>query len=166
MYRGNCVDELKLEILQDETYDFIIENLNHWFGGRNMTDMLPRLFFKHFGNTSFIAKINNEIVGFIIAFFSASDMETGYIHFVGVNPNYRRLGVGKKLYQHFYKLCKEKSVTKISCITSPINETSITYHHSLGFSASKYKTDGQVDPELNYDGPGNHRILFKKNISN
>ncbi len=35
--------------------------INEWWGGRDMAAMLPKLFFDHFTNTSFVAKIEGEI---------------------------------------------------------------------------------------------------------
>ena len=55
-----------------EASDFlsIITVLDSWWGGRHMSDMLPRLFFVHFRPTSFVAECNGNIVGFIVGFVS------------------------------------------------------------------------------------------------
>ncbi len=37
-------------------YEPILSVLNDWWGGRNMSDMLPKLFFVHFRETSFVAE--------------------------------------------------------------------------------------------------------------
>lgn len=158
------MEYVEITPLKDDTYDYIIENVNEWFGGRDMVDLLPRLFFKHFANTSFSATINGELVGFLVAFLSPADRQKGYIHFVGVNPDYRKRGIGKLLYQTFFDLCVTHSVKTVNCVTSPINTTSIAYHHSLGFRASDYHRDGSVAVIKNYDGPGNDRILFAKEL--
>lgn len=159
------MDDIKIELLKDEVYDQIIGNLNSWFGGRNMTDLLPRLFFTHFKNTSFVARVDEQLAGFIVGFFSPSEKNTGYIHFVCVDPKYRKRGIGRKLYDAFFKLCIHNKIAVVNCVTSPINTNSIAFHLSIGFETSTCENDGHVVPSLNYDGPNNHRVLFQKDIA-
>jgi len=51
-------------------YETIICNLNEWWGDRNMTDMLPKLFFKNFNNSSFRIRNVKAVLGFLIGFFT------------------------------------------------------------------------------------------------
>jgi len=46
--------------------------------------------------------------------------------------------------------------TRVRCVTSPVNEGSIAFHESLGFSAERVAAD--------YDGPGEDRVLFVKQL--
>jgi ribosomal protein S18 acetylase RimI-like enzyme len=71
-----------------------------------MSDKLPKLFFDHFKNTSFIAEKDGKIVGFLIGFLSQTYPEEAYIHFVGVHPDYRKHGIGRQLYNDFLILLK------------------------------------------------------------
>jgi len=48
--------------------------------------MLPRLFLDHFHATSLVASSDDELVGFLIGFHSASAPHRAYVHFVGVAP--------------------------------------------------------------------------------
>jgi GNAT superfamily N-acetyltransferase len=67
-----------------------------------MTAMLPKLFFAHFGNTSFIAELDGNPIGFLIGFLSPVVAEEAYIHFVGVHPDHRKRGVARGLYEQFF----------------------------------------------------------------
>jgi hypothetical protein len=58
--------------LEPADYDPIIRVLNDWWGGRQMADMLPRLFFVHFHPTSFVAEADGRVVGFLAGFASES----------------------------------------------------------------------------------------------
>ncbi len=49
-------------------YEQVIDVLDEWWGGRKGADMLPRLFFVHFCDTSFGAESEDKIVGFVIGF--------------------------------------------------------------------------------------------------
>src|SRR4030095_9875304 len=85
-------------------YQAIISVVNDWWGGRNMRDMLPKLFFVHFRQTSFVAESGGRIVGFVTGFVSQAYPEQAYIHFVGVHPEFRSQSVGRSLYEHFFSV--------------------------------------------------------------
>src|SRR5207237_10816747 len=54
--------------------------LDDWWGGRRMRDMLPRLFFVHFRETSFVAEEAGELVGFLCGFLSQTHADEAYCH--------------------------------------------------------------------------------------
>ena len=147
--------------VKESDYEYVIERLNSWWGGRNMADMLPRLFFTYFPDSSFICLDQGRIVGFLVGFVSNAIRDTGYVHFVGVDPDCRRSNIAKTLYSHFFQYCSGKGVVTIKCVTSPVNSISIAFHQRLGFRASNYDAQSNPVPVLNYDGPGEHRVLFK-----
>jgi ribosomal protein S18 acetylase RimI-like enzyme len=130
-----------------------------------MSAMLPKLFFTHFCNTSFIVESNGEITGFLIGFLSQSNSEEAYIHFVGIHPGFRQQGVGSILYEQFFQTIQMFDRVRVKCVTSPLNKISIAYHVRMGFEAepSETKDDG-VPYHLDYDGPGEHRVLFVKHL--
>ncbi len=155
-----------IEHIQSNDYDAIIPLLDCWWDGRNMTDMLPRLFFKHFQNTSFIVRDKNEVIGFLIGFICQTNSELAYVHFIGVNPNYRQLNLGRNLYQSFFSVVIDKGVKKVQCVTSPVNKKSIGFHISLGFIPEPGETislDG-VPYIKDYDGMSEDRVLFTKQL--
>jgi len=151
--------------IESSDYDLIIGNLNEWWGGRNMTDMLPRLFFKHFNKTSFIIKNETEVLGFIIGIVSQGNSPLGYVHFIGVNPNFRNKNIGKKLYHAYFDEMKNYNIKKIECVTSPDNENSITFHKNIGFIALKgNKEKNGITYFEHYDGENEHRVVFHKKL--
>ena len=146
-------------------YIKVISVINDWWGGRQMADMLPRLFFKHFGETSFIVEENGEMLGFLVGFISPAYPKEAYVHFLGVNPHYRRQGIGRRLYQHFDNQVKEKGVDTVHLVTSIVNKTSIAYHTKVGFSIDEGDcvVDG-VQVHTDYDGIGSKMVVFTKQI--
>ena len=42
-----------LRNVREDDYPQVIRVLNDWWGGRKVADMLPRLFFTHFSDTSY-----------------------------------------------------------------------------------------------------------------
>lgn len=148
-----------------EDYYYIAPVINDWWGGRQMMDMLPKLFFDHFNDTSFIAEKDGEYIGFLIGFLSQSKPTEAYIHFVGVHPEFRSARIGKKLYEPFFKEMQLRGITRVRAVTSPINQTSISFHTKMGFMI---ETGDKVVDDLsvysNYDGIGQDRVLFLKDL--
>src|SRR4051812_41303984 len=122
-----------------------------------MTDMLPRLFLTHFADTSFVAHDRDgSIAGFVCGFLSAARPEEAYVHFIGVDPRYRRRGVARLLYDRFATTARAAGRTTLRALTSPVNEVSIAAHQALGFEVEGVRRD--------YDGPGRDRVLFVKRL--
>lgn len=149
----------------EQDYAKIITVINDWWGGRQMSDMLPKLFFVHFQPTSFVVEAEGEIIAFLIGFLSQTNPEEAYIHFVGVHPDRRGDGVGKELYQMFFQEVNKRGCHTVRCITSPVNKGSIHFHGKMGFEveAGDKVVDG-VWVTTNYDGYGNDRVQFVKRI--
>ena len=139
-------------------YGRVIQHVNAWWGGREMAPMLPQLFFLHFEGTSFVAEDGEgKLVAFLIGFLSQTDPDEAYIHFVGVAPDQRGSGVGRELYERFFAVVAAAGRSLVRCVTSPVNEGSIAFHESLGFSVESVAKD--------YDGPGEDRVLFVKHLA-
>jgi ribosomal protein S18 acetylase RimI-like enzyme len=139
-------------------YGRVIGRVNLWWGGREMAPMLPRLFFVHFEGTSYVVDDDEgQLAGFLIGFLSQSDREEAYIHFVGVAPERRGQGLGRRLYERFFAEAREHGRTRVRCVTSPANETSVGFHEALGFEVERVAHD--------YDGPGEDRVLFVKSLA-
>jgi len=151
--------------IESRDYQPIISVLDEWWGGRSMRDMLPRLFFIHFRDTSFVATDHNGIAGFVIGFLSPTLSNEGYIHFVGVNPSVRGRGVGRALYEHFFDAMRSARRYIVRCSTAPFNTVSVAFHQRLGFQAQMFDTLLQGIPySPDHDGPGEHRVLFAKDL--
>lgn len=146
-------------------YKPIITVINDWWGGRQVADMLPKLFFTHFKDTSFAAEKDGEIIGFVIGFVSQFCPGEAYIHFVGIHPHYRGKGIGKQLYGKFFETVNRKGCKFVRCVTSPMNKTSIAYHTAMGFSMEESNIMKEGIPvHVDYDGRGQDRVLFIKRI--
>ena len=138
-------------------YDRIAPLVDAWWGGRQMIDMLPRLFFVHFSETAFVAEDGDDLCGFLAGFLSQSKPDEAYIHFVGVSPDHRGRGVGRLLYQRFFAVAREHSRSVVRCVTAPINERSVAFHRAIGFEVDEL-AEG-------YDGRGGDRVLMSKRLT-
>ena len=125
--------------------------IDDWWGGRPMAAMLPKLFFVHFRDTSFVAEDDGSLAGFLCGFRSQTFHDEAYIHFVGVDPARRAAGLGRALYERFFASVPERSVVR--AVTSPLNERSVAFHQALGFEVERIDDD--------YDGRGEARVLLR-----
>jgi ribosomal protein S18 acetylase RimI-like enzyme len=119
-----------------------------------MAAMLPKLFFVHFRDTSFVVEEDGDVVAFLCGFRSQTFDDEAYVHFVGVHPDHRRGGLARELYDRFFAAVAPRSTVR--AVTGPINERSIAFHRALGFEVE------QVDDD--YDGRGQARVLLVKRL--
>jgi pimeloyl-ACP methyl ester carboxylesterase/predicted GNAT superfamily acetyltransferase len=138
----------------ESDYLRVLNVLPVWWGGRDLGHLLPRLYFQHFNDTSFIVEKDGALAAFLVGFMSQSEPGVAYIHFVGVKPEHRLSGLARALYERFFALVRAHGAREVHCITAPVNTGSVAFHTRLGFTPSQ--------PIADYEGPGNDRVTFKK----
>ncbi|MFC7829059.1 GNAT family N-acetyltransferase [Streptomyces sp. NPDC057375] len=143
----------------------VLAVLDQWWGGMKgeagaleRALLLPRLYFQHFGSTSFLVEYpDGELAAFLVGFLSQTESDTAYVHFVGVDPALHGQGIGGALYRAFFALVRAQGRRYVRCVTSPENTVSRNFHARLGFAAS--------DPLPDYDGPGLARVAFSISLT-
>jgi ribosomal protein S18 acetylase RimI-like enzyme len=128
--------------------------LDEWWGGRQMAAMLPKLFFVHFRDTSFVAEDDDGLAGFLCGFRSQTFSDEAYVHFVGVDPARRGTGLGRELYERFFAAVAPRTIVR--AVTSTVNEPSVAFHRAIGFEVER------VDEQ--YDGRTEPRVLLVKHL--
>jgi GNAT superfamily N-acetyltransferase len=158
---------MPVEIRQIRPSDYgpVISVIDDWWSGRHMADMLPRLFFEHFTDTSFAAERDGELAGFLIGFTSQSRPGEAYIHFVGVRPRERGLGLGRQLYERFFATVLARGCGVVRAVTAPVNQGSVRFHQQMGFDIEPGDGGAEgVQVAADYDGRGQDRVRFVKNL--
>jgi N-acetylglutamate synthase-like GNAT family acetyltransferase len=161
-------------VRQAETSDHveIVRCIQEWWGNvctpeeaRERTLLLPKLFLQHFAGTSLIMEHDGRMAAFMVGFHSQDHQERAYAHFLGVDPTLRKRGVGRKLYTMFLDQAARAGRREAYAITTPVNTPSIAMHRSLGFEMmpGDRKVDG-VFVHSDYDGPGQDRVCFRKQL--
>ena len=141
-------------------FDRIVQVVDHWWEGPIAVLTHP-MFFYEFGQFARVVEdVANDgrLVGFLLGFVIAPADDApgvGYIHLVGIDPQYRRKGVARALYTEFTHLCREAGAQRMKAITTAGNEGSIRVHEAIGFTAAE-------DPD--YAGPGRKRVVFTKTL--
>jgi ribosomal protein S18 acetylase RimI-like enzyme len=157
---------MNIRSINERDHAPIIAVVDQWWGGRQMAGLLPRLFFTHFQDTSFVIEEGDHLIAFLIGFVSQTKPHQAYIHFVGIHPHQRKRGLGKRLYELFFETVRARGCDSVHCITAPINSGSIAFHRRMGFQIEKsdHERDG-VAFSADYDGLGQDRVLFVKMLS-
>ena len=78
------------------------------------------------------------------------------MHLVGVCADSRRAGLGRRLYDEFETLARERGAAALKAISIPTNHESIAFHRALDMTASEV---------ADYSGPGQPRIVFWRDLS-
>ena len=151
--------------LRPDDHPAVISVIADWWSGRDLTHLLPRLFFDHFSDSSYVVRDEGELVAFLIAFLSQSIKDMGYIHFIGVHPSFRKQGLGAHLYERFFDFCRSQDRHLVKSCTSPVNKGSIEFHRRMGFTivAGDAQIDG-VDVQLDYNRPDDPKVIFLKKL--
>jgi predicted GNAT superfamily acetyltransferase len=136
-------------------YGRVIAVVDEWWGGRSMAPMLPKLFFVHFRDTSFVAENDGVLDGFLCGFRSQTFEDEAYVHFMGVSPAARGSGLGRALYERFFEAVLPRRVVR--AVTSPVNERSLAFHRAIGFEVERVDDD--------YDGRGEARALLVRRLA-
>ena len=136
-------------------YDAIAAVMDDWWG-RPVRGSLPRLFLDLFYGTSLVADGPAGPAAFLVGILSPSDNRRAYIHFVGVAPQARQLGLARALYEQFFGLARADGRTLVRAVTSPVNTGSIAFHTALGFTVT--------GPVADYDGPGRDLMVFEREL--
>ena len=157
---------VRIRPIRSSDYLTVISVIDAWWGGRHMADMLPRLFFEHFTDTSFAAERDGELAGFLVGFRSQSRPGEAYIHFVGVHPGERGHGLGRQLYERFFEAVRAGGCDRVRAVTSPVNRGSVAFHRRMGFDIEPGESgpDG-IAVAAGYDGEGRDRVRFVRHLA-
>jgi ribosomal protein S18 acetylase RimI-like enzyme len=137
----------------------ILRNFGRFWGDNDLIRSIHHpMFFIEFGDTAFVARSDEtgEILGYLLGFVAPGG--DGYIHFIAVRDDARRLGLASGLYAVFTEAAVERGATGLKAITGPENERSQAFHRQLGFISMTLAED--------YGGSGRSRVIMRKPLSN
>jgi len=132
----------------------IVAVIDHWWGGPTSALAHP-LFFYEFGRDALIVEEGGRMAGFLLGFITDGDVRVGYVHLVGIDPTFRRRGVGRTLYEEFTRRARAAGVARLKAITTPGNQGSVEFHKALGYS---------VELVPDYAGPNRARHVFVREL--
>ena len=133
--------DIRMRRPTEADYRGIAVVVDDWWDGNGIQGLLPRLWFRHFAGTSWIAEIADprhqdgapRVAGFLIGYLSPADPAIGVIQAVGVHPRWRRIGVGKALVEAFAADASTAGATVLETLIWPGNRRSLPFLAALGF---------------------------------
>ncbi len=143
-----------LRALAKKDYDQIVQVIDRWSGGPTSTLVHPLLFYE-FGQFALVVERDSQLVGFMFCFLTNASPPVGYIHLLGIHPDFRRRGIGRLLYTKFEEDSRAGGCKTLKAMTTPGNESAMAFHRALGFA---------VELVEDYAGPGRPRIVFMKSL--
>jgi [ribosomal protein S18]-alanine N-acetyltransferase len=106
-----------------------------------------------YNTIAFVAKVNTDVAGFIIAQIETDDTEFGHIITINVAPSYRRKSIGSKLLNEVESLLRQRGIRECRLEVREDNSVAIKLYHKLG-----YQTQGKLE---RYYGK-RHGLYLKK----
>lgn len=111
----------------------VAQAIDEWWPGKHMVHAVCPQLFEHLGDTCTIVEQDGALIGFLVGFVSQRMPETGYVHYAGVLPEKRGLGIGRELYRRFAEAATARGCSRLYAETGAWNVTSIAFHQRLGF---------------------------------
>jgi GNAT superfamily N-acetyltransferase len=145
---------LQTRRITKKDFDEIVEVIDRWWDGPINTFAHP-IFFYELGEQALAIEDDGQLIGFLLGFIAHEPARTGYVHLVGIHPEYRRRGVGRRLYDSFTDACIRARCERLKAITTLGNEGSQRFHLAMGWDAC------EID---DYAGPGRKRIVFTRDL--
>lgn len=145
---------MEIRGITKKDFDHVASVLDRWWGGPSREQAHP-IFFYELGEHALIADDDGEVIGFLLGFVAPTVPRVAYVHLVGIHPEHRRRGVGKRLYEVFTDRARHADASRIKAITNVGNDGSIDFHRALGF---------HVTLDADYAGPNRPRVVFTKEL--
>ncbi len=81
----------------------------------------------------FVTCLNNEIIGFILAYETKPFLGNIDIRYIGIDTEYQGRGIGLLLYQELIKKARKNNIKKITALINLDNSNSMKLHEKAGF---------------------------------
>lgn len=92
-------------------------------------------FYSNDPESSFVAEINGEIVGFILSYIvNKSPKKYGYLVWMCVDPKYESKGIASKLFDEFKNYMLENDVKMLLVDTEAENKKALRFFMKKGFA--------------------------------
>jgi RimJ/RimL family protein N-acetyltransferase len=156
---------LPISRLTKEDFDQIIERIDVFWGVTNdkLLYVHHPMFLYEFGDTAFVAKDGEQVVGYLFGCVSQVDPDLAYGHVLACHPDYRGGGVVEALMSSFGAEVRARGCTRVKTIVFPKNFRSLLFHMKLGFEPQGEERDAKgIRIVKNYWGQGiDYAVLLR-----
>ena len=150
--------EVTIRRMNKRDYDYVVTTVEQWWGGP-LIQLAQPVFFYELGRQALVAEDarNRTLAGFLLGFVVSADGgdHVGYVHLVGVTPEYRRRSIGRGLYRVFSDSSMAAGCRRLKAVVAPKNDVALQFHQALGWMAVE---------DTDYAGPGRRRIVLTREL--
>ena len=147
-------------------YEFVLKTNEDNVEVLSPMDQEKLEYFQQNAELFLVAEVDSEPAAFLIAlregvdtylsenyrWFSKNYDEFLYVDRIVIHENYRKMGLGRKLYHSVFSYAQSTGVSTVTAEidTIPYNETSLKFHKSMGFTevGMQVVRDGSVEVSL------------------
>jgi GNAT superfamily N-acetyltransferase len=152
----------------DADHGPLVRRIDDWAGGRKARRWLPRLWFRYFTETSWVAaRPDGRPVGAAIGFVSPDDPSVAVLHLVAVEPHLRRRGIGSELVERFARDAAERQARTLRTTAWPDDRPTLAFLEAVGFRLI-VPPDGQrlygTPAVSDYDEPDDDRAELERPV--
>jgi GNAT superfamily N-acetyltransferase len=156
--------DFRIQQCSESDFFEILSTIEEFWGNDRTRAHHHPILIHEFGNTAFVVRGEGKIRGYLFGFFSQTE-PAAYVHLVAIEPESRRQGLARRLYDHFIAAARRRGCTKLKALTEPTNKSSIAFHTSMGMKMLGEPNAEGIAIVRNYSGPGEDRIVFVKDIT-
>jgi GNAT superfamily N-acetyltransferase len=163
------VHDLRFRRPDEADHGPIVHLLDEWWGGRAVRHLLPRLWFRHFAGSSWLAEsASGRLAGLLVGFASPDRPDEACVVLVGTDPNLRRRGVGRALEERFFEDMAARGRRVVSAVVPAGDPVATGFHLALGYEPDRgpgTRTLWGMPAYPDYDDDGQDRIVFTRPIA-
>jgi len=161
-------DSVELRRPTESDHASLVAAIDDWWGGRRVRHLLPRLWFRHFSGTSWLAEhAGGRPVGFLVGFTSYDRVDEAQLYLLGVDPNHRRRGIARALEAAFAADARSAGAQVIRAEIPPGDPVALRALRALGFAidTGPGSTPIHGTPAFaDHDGPGEDRVVLVRRL--
>ena len=147
----------------------VVAVLDEWWGGRRVRHRLPRLWFRHFAATSWLAeRPDGALVGIVVGLVSPEHAAEAQLYLLGVDPNHRRRGIGRTLEAAFADDVRGRGTRTIRTELPTGDPVALRAMLALGYEVDAGPGTSPIHGTPAYadhDGPGEDRIVLLRRLA-
>jgi len=157
---------MQLRHVRPSDCDRVLAVIDEWWGGPATSSHIPHVFFSHLAPTSFVLEASDgELVGFLLGFLSQAHPDEACVHMVGVHPDFRRLGFGRRLYGRFFVAAQMHGRRWVRSVAIQSDGVAIAFHRALGFVPLRGDAViAGLSVRRDYAGAGGRRVVLRRGV--
>jgi GNAT superfamily N-acetyltransferase len=161
--------ELTLRRPTEADHGPLLERAGSWFDGLDLQAVLPRLWLRDFGGSSFLAEgPDGRAAAFLVGFLSPDREADAVVHLIAVEPGLRRRGIGRRLVEAFADDVAGRGASTIAAPVPPDQRIPLLFFRALGFEVDAgpgTRPIYGVPAYPDWDGPGHDRALLVRAVA-